>query len=89
MSSDGYHLRIFVKNKIPNEALSFLQAILGSDPKRECFNWRRIQEIKTMRVWNVLYFSKFNGRGDFIMHERLDSRTARKIAGLIKGFEGR
>jgi hypothetical protein len=61
--------------------------ILSSDPKRECFNWRRLHEIKTMRVWNVLYREKFNARGDFIMHEKPDTRTARKIAALIKEFQ--
>lgn len=86
-TSDGYHIRMLTKNEIPPRELNFLQAILGSDPKRECFNHRRLAEIKTMRVWNVLYWFKFSSRGDFLMHEKPDTRMARRIAALIKGFQ--
>jgi hypothetical protein len=86
-TSDGYHIRIRVKNTIPSLDLNFLQAILGSDPKRECFGHRRLAEIRTMRVWNVLYAYKFDSHGNFTMHEKTDTRLAKRIAALIKGFQ--
>ena len=83
----GYHVRIFVKNKIPNRELNFLQLSLDSDYRRECMNLRRIIAVKRMRSWNTLYHYKFNGRGHLTSHETSDARLAKKIAGLIKTFK--
>ncbi|MGO9643956.1 MAG: hypothetical protein ACLPY5_04325 [Candidatus Bathyarchaeia archaeon] len=85
----GYHIRIWVKNKIPSRELNFLQLALGSDYRRECMNLRRIVAVKRMKSWNILYRYKFNGRGDLTSHEISDTRLANKIAGLIKAFQSR
>ncbi len=82
--SNGYHIRLFVKNKIPPLYLVMVQLSLGSDPKRDCLNFRRIIELK-LKVWNILYRDKLTGRGDYTSHEkRPDKRTAKKIADQIK-----
>lgn len=46
------HVRAWVPD-VPDLALCALQAILGSDPARECFNLRRI--LKGVKNWNVLF----------------------------------
>ena len=83
----GYHVRIRVRNKIPKRELSFLQLALGSDYQRECMNLRRIISCKQMRIWNVLYEFKFNSKGDITSQEKPDRRLARKVRGLIRGFQ--
>lgn len=83
----GYHIRIWVKNKIPSRELTFLQLALGSDYRRECMNLRRIIAVNRMKSWNILYQYKFNGRGDLTSHETTDARLTKKIAGLIKIFQ--
>jgi len=82
--SDGYHVRLFVKNKIPPLYLVLIQLSLGSDPNREARNLQRIVEMK-LQDWDLLYRDKLNGRGEFTSHEkRSDKRTAKKIASIIK-----
>ena len=83
----GYHVRISVRNKIPKRELNFLQLALGSDYRRECMNLRRIISCKQMKSWNVLYAFKFNSRGGITSQERHDTRLARKVRRLIKGFQ--
>ncbi|MGO9646150.1 MAG: hypothetical protein ACLPY5_15570 [Candidatus Bathyarchaeia archaeon] len=85
----GYHIRIYVKNKIPSRELNFLQLAFGSDYRRECMNLRRIIAVKRMKTWNVLYQYKFNARGDLTSSETTDSRLTKKIAGLVKIFQRR
>ena len=83
----GYHIRIWVRNRIPSRELNFLQLALGSDYRRECMNLRRIISVKRMKSWNILYHYKFSGSGDLTSHETSDARLAKKIAGLIKTFQ--
>ena len=85
----GYHIRIWVRNRIPSRELNFLQLALGSDYRRECMNLRRIISVKRMKSWNILYHYKFSGSGDLTSHETSDARLAKKIAGLIKTFQTR
>lgn len=40
----GYHVYIDVENKLELEDIIFIQAVMGSDFKRECFNWSRIKK---------------------------------------------
>jgi len=50
-------------------------------------NLRRIIAVKCMKSWNILYWYKFKGSGDFITRETSDARLAKKIAGFIKVFQ--
>ncbi len=83
----GYHVRIFVKNKIPPRELNFLQLALGSDYRRECLNLRRIIACRQMKSWNVLYEFKFNNQGDITSREKPEPRLSKKITELIRGFQ--
>jgi len=87
VTSHGYHVVFSVTNQIPPLYLVLLQRSLGSDVKRECFNFRRITTIKKMRSWNVLYSYKFDAQGNFLSQEKPDARLSKKIATLIKGFQ--
>jgi|SRR5208282_2680686 len=78
----GYHVVLFVRNKIPSLYLIIVQLSLGSDPKRECVNLRRIVELN-LKIWNVFYRDKMT-HGRFTGHEnRLDKRTAKLILDQI------
>ncbi|MGP8069012.1 MAG: hypothetical protein ACLP5V_03895 [Candidatus Bathyarchaeia archaeon] len=81
----GYHVVLFVRNRIPSLYLVIVQLCLNSDSKRECVNLRRIVELK-LKIWNILYRDKMSVRG-FTGHEkRPDKRTAKKIMGQIKDW---
>jgi hypothetical protein len=85
----GYHVRLFVKNKVRDQALNFLQLALGSDYRREAFNFRRLSVLKRMKPWNVLYAWKFNSQVRITSYETSDKRMARQILRIIKSFRKR
>jgi len=53
----GWHVYIDLTNKLSDMEVVALQAILGSDWKREALNWRRAHR-KECKNWNVLFFEK-------------------------------
>lgn len=57
----GYHVVILVPRRVAAVSVVALQAILGSDPKRESFNLVRARNLRAVSPfwrrerWNVLY----------------------------------
>lgn len=82
----GWHIRIYVKNKVQGVALAFLQQAFGSDFRRECYNFRRIMEIKQMKSWDLLYAWKFNGQDQIISYESPDPVLSRQLLKLARQF---
>lgn len=62
----GYHVVIRLQSKLSPWKILALQAILGSDPRREAMNWARLNaEPKSkfaLRRWNILYEYKIERR---------------------------
>jgi hypothetical protein len=81
----GFHIRIFVENKIPPMQGVLLQLALGSDYRRECLNYNRI--ASSLESWNVLFYQKFDSVGRILSEERPDPQLSRTIAKLIVVFQ--
>lgn len=52
-SNNGFHVRITVKEDLPDEMTVVVQLLMGSDYQREMINYRRIRE--DVKNWNVLH----------------------------------
>jgi len=53
----GYHIYIWVNNRLSKQDILFLQLAFGSDFMRESFYWRIINYAHLKkREWNILFF---------------------------------
>lgn len=83
----GCHIRLYNKTPIPDVELNFIQAILGSDFRRECLNLRRLVELNDQNPTNVLFYEKHKARPDgydVISREKPARRLTRQIIKIIK-----
>lgn len=53
----GKHVRIWIDRVFEPEDIVFFQIFLGSDKKRELFNWLRVRS--GCERWNVLFKEKY------------------------------
>ena len=66
----GIHVTIEFKSKLPisDKDIVFMQTLLGSDWKREIFNWKRVRS--GLKNWNVLFNKKFDSQMKLISREK-------------------
>ena len=62
-SGKGWHMRVLLNRPVNAQRCVALQAILGSDPRREAFNLRRVSQWRELTDyararWNVLFTRK-------------------------------
>ena len=62
-TANGWHVLIWVKEELEPTEIVALQAILGSDPRREAFNLMRVRSLEDVPEWwrgkwNVLFERK-------------------------------
>jgi len=91
-----YHVEIGVRNEIEPLQLILLQAMFGSDVRRENHNLERLT-CTQMRPWDVMYNWKFKYYWKFRGHRINEYRTlsrernlvglSKQIRRLIKGFQ--
>ena len=55
-TNKGYHIYLYFEKEIPDMAIVAIQAILGSDWRRETYNARRV--TNGTPAWNVLFIKK-------------------------------
>ena len=60
-TNKGYHfyLKVTTERKLNNKDIVVLQLALGSDYKRELFNWLRVRRGQKFKHWNVLFKCKY------------------------------
>ena len=58
-TSKGFHLYLTLSREVSKETVIFLQLALGSDYKREVFNWRRFVMLNVPLTYNVLFYEKY------------------------------
>lgn len=70
-TAKGYHIYMDVESKVPLDSFDvcFLQLALGSDYKRETFNYMRFKDSLT-RDWNMLFRVKYDGNGNLLSMEK-------------------
>lgn len=66
----GHHLTVTFETsrKLDDRDIVFLQLALGSDYKREMFNWLRVKS--GCKKWNALFREKVNSKGKVISREK-------------------
>lgn len=70
-TAKGYHLYLDVvsEKELDSFAICFLQMALGSDYKRETFNFMRFRQSLN-KDWNVLFVRKYDGNGNLLSMEK-------------------
>jgi hypothetical protein len=84
----GCHIRLRLRNHVPDLLLILIQNLMGSDFRREALNFRRLVELDDFKNdWNLLFFEKWKPRPDgydVISQERPDRGLTRRIEHIIK-----
>lgn len=67
----GYHIYLQVESEetLDSFAICFLQMALGSDYKRETFNFKRFRQSLS-KDWNILFVRKYDGNGNLLSMEK-------------------
>lgn len=86
---NGFHVYIYLQKLISNASIVALQAILGSDYRRETFNLLRITKNPNNQYWNVLFNKKYryspkSGRFTRISQEVRNRHKTRKLKEMLK-----
>lgn len=70
-TNKGLHIyvKISSKNKLKNTDIVVLQLVLGSDYKREIYNWMRVRNGGNVKYWNKL-FKKKTVKGVVVSEEK-------------------
>lgn len=68
-TAKGHHIYMTTDKSLDAPTIVWLQTILGSDFKREAFNWNRIVINKLPLKWNLLFTKKYNQKGELIFEE--------------------
>jgi hypothetical protein len=77
----GMHLEIWLKKKLKDWQIGYIQALMNSDYKRECFNLLRIASNSFKnQSWNVLFKKKFKLKLDY---ERKTEETIKNIEKVV------
>jgi hypothetical protein len=58
-TTNGYHIYLDLKKPMRDSYVVIIQCLLGSDKKREMFNFERV--VNKQKYWNVLFGSKYKG----------------------------
>ena len=83
----GYHIYMTVEceRELSNFDVCFLQMTLGSDYKRECYNYSRFID-RLDKKWNVLFSVKYDGNNNV---SSLETDEPMLSAVLLKTIEER
>lgn len=80
-TKQGHHIYIGIANKLSNRDIIFLQLLLGSDFRRECWYWKQIKYTKLKnKIWNVLFSFKEYDRKS----QRKGKKPSQEIYSLTK-----
>jgi hypothetical protein len=72
----GFHVYLWVDGQHPTPAEAVLvQMALGSDYRREIFNYRRVWPNKHPERWNILFKAKYDNEGNLISEEKLSENA--------------
>jgi len=67
-TAKGYHVYIDIEGEYSSFDVCFLQMAVGSDYKRETFNFLRFKNSLDKK-WNVLFAKKYDGQGNLLSSE--------------------
>jgi len=85
-TKNGFHVRMHCDNEIDDKTAVFMQLALGSDYRREVFNWLRIE--RGCKDWNILFSTKtiVNKVGQIVevSKEEYDPDLSEKVMRIIQ-----
>jgi len=83
---NGFHARLVCDNEIDNVKAAFIQALLGSDYRRELSNLLKIE--RGSKNWNVLFKQKWKtdrlGNEVLVSKETYDRELSEKVKRAIQ-----
>lgn len=79
----GYHIYLEVEGEYTSFDLSFLQMALGSDYKREVFNYMRFKDSLS-KDWNVMFSKKMDANGTILSQEKDEPELSSRLWAKIK-----
>ena len=83
--SGNYHITFEVQNNLNDFEIVAIQAMMGSDYKRECYNLLRVASGKFKnKEWNILFKKKINIK----LPKHLNTSHPFKSHGKNKGDKG-
>jgi hypothetical protein len=90
----GYHVYLKSLVKLRPYEIIFLQAVFGSDFKREILNWHRCVRLKlSTDMWNVLFTQKAivtgGGKARIISRESFEARKTERLKEIIAQINNR
>lgn len=79
----GYHIYLEVEGEYTSFDLCFLQMALGSDYKREVFNYMRFKDSLS-KEWNVMFSKKMDANGTILSQEKDEPELSSRLWAKIK-----
>jgi len=86
----GFHFYLWTDKPKPSaEDKVVIQLALGSDYRREIFNYLRIRITPLPKKWNVLFQSKYDKEGNKVSEEVHNGRTVKLEEEIMALYETR
>lgn len=79
----GYHIFLEIEGEYTSFDLCFLQMALGSDYKREVFNYMRFKNSLS-KDWNLLFSKKVDEKGNILSVEKEEPELSSRLWARIK-----
>jgi len=77
-TTKGYHFYLWSEGETPSPIQQVLiQLALGSDYRREIFNYKRVWSKKIPARWNLLFQSKYDEKGKRVSREERTNNAIR------------
>lgn len=85
-TNKGLHIYIGIVSNVEltDEDIVVIQLALGSDYKREIFNWLRVRSKQDFKHWNVLFKVKYKN-GEIVSRE-VKTKLAKEIEYYIRNY---
>jgi len=81
----GYHIYLWTYTQTPTPIEAVLiQLALGSDYRRELFNYNRVWSKNPPPRWNILFRSKYNGAGQVVSREERTDKAVQLEEEIMK-----
>ena len=75
-TAKGFHIYLWCADVKPTPTDKVvIQLVLGSDYRRELFNYLRVCGRERAEKWNVLFATKYDGDGNRISRERTTAKS--------------
>lgn len=82
-TAHGWHVYYTTRRKFPDIEIAFIQLLLGSDYKREMFNFQRITKKFNISRWNTLFKRKYIDK-KLVSEEIFNKKINQKVEQILE-----